>query len=286
MISCWQRKKSWRYPAQTIMDVDYADDIVLQANTPAQAETLLHGLEWAAAGIGLHINTDKMEYMCFNQGGDISTLNGSSLKLMDKFTYLGSSTSPTEKDVNTLEKAWTAINRLSVIWKSDLTNKIKWVFFQVAVVSILLCGCTTWMLTKRMEKKLDGNYTKMMQAILNKSWRQHPTKQQLYGHLPPIMKTIQVRWTIHAGHWRRSKDELISNILLRTSSHGRAKAGRPARTFKQQLWADTGYSLEDLPGAINNRDECERVREIYADSVTWWWTLTIQFRISHLFAQS
>ena len=74
---------------------------------------------------------------------------------------------------------------------------------------ILLYGCTTWMLTKRMEKKLDGNYTRMLQAILNKSWRQHPTKQQLYSYLPPITKTIKIRWTRHAGHCWRSKDELI-----------------------------------------------------------------------------
>ena len=56
------------------MDVDYADDIALLANTPAQAETLLHSLEQAAGGIGLHVNTDRTEYMCFNQRGDISTL--------------------------------------------------------------------------------------------------------------------------------------------------------------------------------------------------------------------
>ena len=81
-------------------------------------------------------------------------------------------------------------------------------FFQSAVTSILLYGCTTWTLTKRLEKKLDGNYTRMLRAILNKSWRQHPTRHQLYGHLPPITKTIQVRRTRHAGHCWRSKDEL------------------------------------------------------------------------------
>ena len=92
------------------------DDIALLVNTPAQAETLLHGLEQAAAGIGLYVNTDKAEYMCFNQRGDISTLNGSSLKLVDKFTYLGSSVSSIEKDINTWQaKAWIAIDRLSVI---------------------------------------------------------------------------------------------------------------------------------------------------------------------------
>ena len=143
-------------------------------------------------------------------------------------------------------------------------------FFQV--VSILLYGCTTWLLTKCMEKKFDGNYTRMLWAILNKSWRQHPKKQQLYSHLPPIMKTIQVRWTTHAGHcWRRG-DELISNILQWTPSHGQAKAERPARTDIQQLCADTGSNLEDLLGPMDDRERWqERVREIHASSTTWWW---------------
>ena len=82
------------------------------------------------------------------------------------------------------------------MWKSDLTDKMKRSFFQAAVVSILLQGCTTWTLTKRMEK-LYGNYTRILRATLNKTWRQHPTRHQLYDHLPPITKTIQVR---HAGH--------------------------------------------------------------------------------------
>ena len=101
-------------------------------------------------------------------------------------------------------------------------------FFQAAVTSILLYGCTTWTLTKRLEKKLDGNYRRMLRAILNKSWWQHPTRHQLYGHLPPIAKTIQVRWTRHAGHCWRSRDELIRVHLLwpcegRTSSYVRIR---------------------------------------------------------------
>ena len=103
-------------------------------------------------------------------------------------------------------------------------------------------GCTTWTLTKRFEKKLDGNYTSMLRAILNKSRRQHPTKQQLYGHWPLTTKTIQVRRTRHC--WR-SRDKHISDILLWTPSHGRAKAGWPARTYIPQLCADTGCSPKD-----------------------------------------
>ena len=117
-------------------------------------------------------------------------------------------------------------------------------FFQAAVTSILLYGCTTWALTKRLEKKLDGNYTRMLRAILNKSWQQHPTRHQLYGHLPPIPKTIQVRRTRHAGHCWRSRDELIRDVLLWIPTHGRAKAGRPARTYIQQLCEDTGCCPE------------------------------------------
>ena len=185
------------------------------------------------------------------QRGDISTQKGGLLKLVDTFTYLGT----TEKDINTqLAKSWMFIDKLSVIWKSDLTDKIKNSFFQAVVMSILLYGCTTWMLTKRKEKKLDGNCTSMLRAVLNKFWRQHPTKQQLYSHLPSITKTIQVRWIRHAGHCWRSKDKLISNVLLWTPSHEQAKAGWPTRTNIQQFYADAQYSLEDLPVAMDNRE--------------------------------
>ena len=127
------------------------------------------------------------------------------------------SVSSTETNISMqLAKAWTAIERLSVIWKSDQTDKMKRSFFQTAVMSILLYGCTTWTLTKRTEKKVDGNYTRMLRAILNKSWRQHATKQQLYGHLPLITKTIQVWRTRHAGYCWRSRDELISDVVLWT----------------------------------------------------------------------
>ena len=201
---------------------------------------------------------------------NISTLDGSSLKLIDKFTYLGSIVSSSEKDIDTrLTKAWTAIDKLSIIWKSDLSDKMKRSFFQAAVVSILLYGCTTWTLTKRLEKKLDGNYTRTLRAILNKSWRQHPTRHQLYGHLPPITKTIQVRRTRNAGHCWRSRDELINDVLLWTPIYGWAKAGWPARTYIQQLCQDTGCNPKE---AMNDREKWqERVRDIRASCTTWWW---------------
>ena len=105
-----------------------------------------------------------------------------------------------------------------------------------------------------------------------KSRWQHPTRHQIYGHLPPITKTIQVRRTRHAGHCWRSKDELISDVLLWTPTYGRAKAGRPPRIYIQQLCEDTEYSLEDLLEVMNAREKWwERVRDIRARGMTWWW---------------
>ena len=129
------KERSRRYPTKTITDADYTDDIAILANTPNQAETLLHSLERATANIGFHVNAHKTEYMCYNQTSDISTRDRTPLKLVDKFIYLGSSISSTKKEIDMwLIKAETAINRLSIIWKSDLTDKMKRSFFQAAVV--------------------------------------------------------------------------------------------------------------------------------------------------------
>ena len=194
-----------------------------------------------------------------HQRGNISTLKGGHLKQENKFTYLGSSVSSTENDINTqLANAWTAIDWLLVIWKSKLTDKIKRSFFQVEIVSILLYGCTTWTLTKRMEKKLDE---KMLRATSHKK----ATLRTPTAHHKNYQKRAR-----HAGHCWWSKDELISDIFQWTSSYGRAKVGRPARTYIQQLSADTRCSLEDLPGAMDDR-EGWREKEIRAGSVTWWW---------------
>ena len=124
-----------------------------------------------------------------------------------------------------------------MIGKSDLSNKIKLDFFQAEFVSVLLYECTTWTLTKSKKKKLDGKCIRILRAVLNKSWKQHPTKQQLYGYLPPISQTIQVKWTRQIGHGWRSKEELIRSILLWIPTHIHSSVDWSA---KQQL---CGYLL-------------------------------------------
>ena len=144
-------------------------------------------------------------------------------------------------------------------------------------MSIYLYGCTTWTLTKRIEKKLDSNSTRILRDIWDTSWKQHLTKEQQYGHQPPISKTIQIRQTRHAGH------ELISDVLPWTPSLGRAGVWWPAITYLQQLSTDSGCCLEDLPEAIDDRDEWrERVRETRASGTTWWcwwWYVCIQCQV-------
>ena len=255
------KERSRGYPAKTNTDADYADDITLLANTPNQAETLLHSLERAVAGIGLHVNAHKMEYMCYNQTGNISTLYGTSPKLGDKFTYLGSSVSSTEKDIDTrLTKAWTAIDRLSTIWKSDLTDKMKRSFFQAAVVSILLYGCTTWTLTKRLKKKLDGNYTRMLLASPGGNT---PQGNNYTATCLPPRKLSKLD---EPG----SKDELISDVLLWTPRIWPSKSRTTSSNIHTAaMW---GCSPEDLPEAMNDKEKWwERVRNIRASGTTWWW---------------
>ena len=124
------------------------------------------------------------------------------------------------------------------------------------------------------ETKKKGTFKKKkgLGSVMKKSWRQHSPKQQLYGHLPPIMKTIKIRRTRHARPCWRSRDELISDVFRWTPSHGRAKAGRPSLTYIQQLSTDTGCSPGDLPEVMDDRERWrERVRDTRADSVTWWW---------------
>ena len=154
---------------------------------------------------------------------------------------------------------------------SKLLEKI-WNHLPCTLTHLTRVIYSIWIYGKRLEKKLDGNYTRMLKAILNKSWQQHPTRHQLYGHLSPIPKTIQVRWTRYAGHCWRSRDKLISDVLQWTPTYSWAKAGWPAWTYIQQLCEDAGCSPEDLPEEMNDREKWwERVRDIHACGTTWWW---------------
>ena len=197
----------------------------------------------------------------FKRDQVISIPSSKLLMIVDEFAYIRSNISSTESNINIrLTKLWNAIEKLLIIQKSDLSNKIKQDFFQAVSVTILLYGCTTWMLTKHIEKKLDGIYPKMLCAVLHKSWKQYFTKQLLLGHLPLISQTMQGRQTKHEGHCWRSKDELISDVFKEQGS-----VSQSAKTYLCQICADTGCFLKDLLGrwmiGMDGKGESKR---------TWW----------------
>ena len=125
-------------------------------------------------------------------------------------------------------------------------------------MSVLLYSCTTWTLTKRSENKVDGNFTKMLNALLKKCRKQHLTKRQLCDHLPLISQTILVRRKGHAGKAETNNEV---NVLLWVLKHGNTSVGRTAKTYIHQLCVDTGFRREDQPIAMHDRGGWGRERE-------------------------
>ena len=119
---------------------------------------------------------------------------------------------------------------------------------------MLLHGCTRWTLRKHTEKKLDGAYTRILRAILNKSLKQYSTKQQLYGHLPTLLKSIQVRRRRHVGHSWRSQNELINDV---GPLHKDVAVLVSQVEFIYISSVRTRYCLEVLMGVMEDRAGCE-----------------------------
>ena len=259
------KRRSRRYPPINITDADYADDLALLSGTVNGVSELLHSLEKSAADIGLFVNAKKTKLMQFNCDGAVKTKSNLPVETVNNFAYLGSNTESTATDVNIrIAKAWYALKKLSIIWNSNLTDEIKKGFFRAAVESVLLYGSSTWTLTKQLESKLNGNYTRMLRAVLNKSWRDHITNKELYGNLLPIVDVIRERRLRFIGHCWRSKEELISQTILWKPSHGYHSIGRPRKTYIDQLLTDIGLEYNDLPKLLDDRtswkDMVKRVR--------------------------
>ena len=259
-----EKARSTRHPAKTITDVVYADDLALLSDTMEEATKLLHYIEEAASEIGLYINAGKTKFISYNQEVEIKSKNNNIIKSVKEFVYLGSNINSTERDIQIRKgKAWGALEGLNIIWKSSLTDQLKRNFFKAAVESVLIYGSTTWTLKKHQEALLDGTYTRMLHAALKISWKKHPTKKRLYGHLPPISVSLRERRLRLAGHSWRSKSELASDTLLWNPMHRNRSIGRPCRTYIDQLADDSGCHLNDLPTAMSDREGWrERVKFI------------------------
>ena len=233
-----------------ITDTGYADDLCMLSDTLDEAQTLLQRLESAAMLVGLVMNENKTEYMCFHQGTPSPKLlaqSGYELKRVSDFLYLGSWVNTSERDLSVrIAKAWAASNKMDKIWKSKLDRKLKVHFFRATVESVLLYGAECWTLTKQQEKRLDGSYTRLLRASLNISWKQRLTNRALYGNIPPVSQTVRDRRLRFSGHCLRATNECISDVLFWKPKHGKRSVGRPAKTYIDQLERDTGYTSDEL----------------------------------------
>ena len=251
-----KQRISTRHPTEKITDTDFADDIALLSDFTEDGQLLLLRVERAAAQIGLHVNETKTEYIIYNQlPTDIITLEGHKLKEVTDFQYLGAWISNSAKDMGVrIAKPWSVLNKMDNIWKSNLSREIKVKFYRATIESVLMYGAETWTLTKTLEKRLDGAYTRLLRAALNISWREHKTNIELYGKLKPITSTLRERRLRFIGHSWRSKDEVVHKLLLWDPKHGKRTSGRPKFTYIDQLVQDTGIGKEDLPTVMEDRN--------------------------------
>ena len=135
---------------------------------------MLERVATEAAGVGLMANAKKTKVMSYNQPVEpkIKTSDGTILEIVKEFTYLGALVSSTFEDIKRrIALAWTAQNKLTKIWKSNLSRSFKVRLFCSTVESVLLYGSETWTLNKKLEKKINGCYTRMLRSSLGYSWK-------------------------------------------------------------------------------------------------------------------
>ena len=240
-------RRSVRHPEIRIRDLAYADDIALLNRSIQLAENLLHSVEQSALEVGLHLNATKTEILTTNIKDPlaIKSLSGETIKQVSNFKYLGAYVPNSLYDFNIRKGlAWSAINKLDRIWKSELHKELKIKFFRACVESILLYNSETWTLTQTMEIKIDGLYTKLLRRALNISWRSHVSNQELYGDIPKLSSTIRQRRMRFAGHCSRASSQPISKLLFWTPSQGKRGRGAGIKTYHKQLKEDTKLTSE------------------------------------------
>ena len=184
-------------------------------------------------------------------------MNGNSLELVKDFKYLGSWVDETTNDMKVrIALAWQALNGMRSIWKSQLSDRLKLNFFTATVESVFLYGCESWTLTKQLERKIDGTYTRMLRDVKQIHWSSHTPNSQVYGTMPKISTKIRARRLRFAGHCFRQTDLPVSKLVLWAPTHGVRASGRPqlsyprhdlpryrTQTRDRQVWRDIIYHV-------------------------------------------
>ena len=147
--------------------------------------------------------------------------------------------------------AWETFNKLQKLWHLIY-------LFQGIIEHLLLYGSETWTLKQKNQKRLDGTYTNLLRIVQNTHSSEHPTKERIYGDLPPISDTLSRRRLLFAGRCLRAEDEINLSLLL-------WKINIPIRsrrmTYPQMLSRDTGIGPEDLGNTMLDRDLWKTVHQ-------------------------
>jgi hypothetical protein len=251
-------RRSRRHPKEALADLDFADDIALLSDTVAEAQELLTRVETACKKVGLALNGPKTKALSYNiqNPQPLCTSDGTTLEYKDDFKYLGSWVDDSAKDISVRKAlAWKALNGMSKIWTSNMNTGLKKRFFLATVESILLYGCESWSLTEKIEKQLDGCYTRMLRKALNVHWSAHMTNAELYGKLPKLSDKIASRRLQLAGHCHRHPELSTQKLVLWEPNRGHKGRGRPKTNFVDTLKRDTGAkNTKELATLMEDRD--------------------------------
>ena len=250
-------RRSRRFPKVSLTDLDFADDIGLISNEIRQAQELLERVQVECKKVGLDINAKKTKYLTYNieDPGTLITIEGTELEKKDDFKYLGSWIDSTEKDIKTRKaQAWQALNKMTNIWESGMSRGLKIRFFLAAIESILLYGCESWTVTTKIERSLNGTYTRMLRKVLNVQWWTHTTNAALYGDLPPVGSKIAARRMQLAGHCYRHPELCAHDLVLWQPVHGHRTRGKPRQTYVDTLRQDAGgATVSELETLMEDR---------------------------------
>ena len=266
------KKRSRRHQPTVITDTDFADDIALIAEDIANAQKLLTSLECEAEKVGLHLNAKKTEMMKYNieDAQNILAKNGAVIAEVKNFKYLGGWMASSKKDFEVRKAlAWSGCNKLTKIWQSKISRKIKERLFIATVEAILLYGCESWAIDKTFEKQLNGCYTRMLRTAFNVSWKEKLCNKQLYGNLPRVSDKVTRRRLMLAGHCVRHPDqEIAGNLVLWEPKHGYRNRGRRNVNYIDTLLKDTGLATaNELKASMLDRDGWkERVDMLRVDA--------------------
>jgi len=263
-------RRSRRYPAKLLNDLDFADDISLLESAIPRAQTQLTNTASEADVVGLIINIPKTEYMTVNCGPHTPLkVYGSPIKQVDDFRYLGSMMANSANDFKRRKAlAWSAFWKLEHLWRKPslpIATKVK--LFNTTCVTILLYGCESWVISKDMENKINAFATSCYRIMLNIKRTDRVPNSTIYNmtNTSCLIERVRTQQLKFLGHiLRMPDDEPVKLYALYAPSHGRKRPGRQHTsylTYIQHLFGDYDgmLSTEQLVTLAQDRSKWRKL---------------------------